>query len=438
MRGKADQRFRYGIFLGRCLGSDQNFVGLSNGDVVRARAIVRLVPESRWDSAFALRLKTTPLTESTRWLDGIEQTGVPHQHSPLDNGGDGAPSGNLRRVKITLRDLQSHGFTDGCPRCVCHRNGQHRRARFHKHTEGCRQRIYDALLKAGSPKIQFAPSDRVQTNSNAIPVHQEEDAPHVEPPTPADDDPEAEALFSPFDDDDQTNFHEEVNDDLESQANASGLVGEEDQEEEEEQGQMVALMDILQCLGVATEDANGFAASVVRNKPRFEHLRTQLQAQQSFLNAVVGKRPTFVELYGRGKLLEASHGCRRNLNIDGLRALDPRTHKKDGTPWDFNLAADRQEALMLIDTTQPTWVIGSPPCTPFSKLNVNLNFPKMAPEIVREKIKEGIRHLHFVISIYRKQLNAARHFLHEHPQDASSWDDPAHLGDWITSMHAVQ
>ena len=109
-----------------------------------------------------------------------------------------------------------------------------------------------------------------------------------------------------------------------------------------------------------------------------------------------------MELYGRGKLLEASHGCRRNLNINGLQALDLRTHKEDGTPWDFNLASDRQEALMLIDTQQPTWVIGSPPCTPFSKLNVNMNFPKLSPEEAQARISRGKVHLRCVCQLYRQ------------------------------------
>ena len=47
MRAKLDQRWRYGVFLGRALGSDQNFVGLNSGNVVCARAIVRVVQNLR-------------------------------------------------------------------------------------------------------------------------------------------------------------------------------------------------------------------------------------------------------------------------------------------------------------------------------------------------------------------------------------------------------
>ena len=48
MRSKLDQRWRYGVFLGRSLSSDQNFIGLHSGDVICARAMVRVVPNIRW------------------------------------------------------------------------------------------------------------------------------------------------------------------------------------------------------------------------------------------------------------------------------------------------------------------------------------------------------------------------------------------------------
>ena len=60
-------------------------------------------------------------------------------------------------------------------------------------------------------------------------------------------------------------------------------------------------------------------------------------------------------------MVTASHGGSRALNVRGLRALDSRTLKPYGTPWDFRLAADRDYALYLIETENPDWVIGSPP-----------------------------------------------------------------------------
>ena len=38
-------------------------------------------------------------------------------------------------------------------------------------------------------------------------------------------------------------------------------------------------------------------------------------------------------------------------------------------------------------------------------------------------IAEGRLHLRFVTSLYRKQLEGGRQFLHEHPAGALSWQD---------------
>ena len=50
LRSKLDQRWGYGMCLGRSLRSDQNFIGLNSGDVICARAMVRVVLNLRWSS----------------------------------------------------------------------------------------------------------------------------------------------------------------------------------------------------------------------------------------------------------------------------------------------------------------------------------------------------------------------------------------------------
>ena len=97
---------------------------------------------------------------------------------------------------------------------------------------------------------------------------------------------------------------------------------------------------------------------------------------------------TFQEAYGRGGLTEEARTS--SLNIMGLRSLDFACQKDDGSHWDFSKQADRQEALRLLETDDPDWVIGSPPCTAFSLLNVGLNYPKMDKEEVKKSIKEGL------------------------------------------------
>ena len=62
MRAKMDQRWRCGICLGRSLSSDQNYIGLSSGVVICARAIVSVAPGMRWSHEAISKINVTPLT----------------------------------------------------------------------------------------------------------------------------------------------------------------------------------------------------------------------------------------------------------------------------------------------------------------------------------------------------------------------------------------
>ena len=118
---------------------------------------------------------------------------------------------------------------------------------------------------------------------------------------------------------------------------------------------------------------------------------------------------TFIEVY-----------VRRDVNVKGLDALDIRTTKSDGTPWDFSKKADRKKARDLVDRLDPTWMIGSPPCTAFSMWNYAMNHPKMDPQVVAAQLTEGRRHLAFVCTLYKRQIQRGKYFLHEHPALARS------------------
>ena len=133
---------------------------------------------------------------------------------------------------------------------------------------------------------------------------------------------------------------------------------------------------------------------------------------------------TFMEVYGGGSINHCANHSRRNLGLKGVGALDLRTTKSDGSPWDFNRREDRRLARELIDSEDPEWLIGSPPCTAFSIWNYSMNYPKMDADKVQKAVEEGRVHLNFMASLYRKQLLKGKFFLHEHPATALSWKEP--------------
>ena len=154
LRSKLDQRWRYGIFLGRSMSSDQHFVGLANGEVVCARAIVRLVLSLRWDAEKIRAIRITPFDFKTRNQDAIEEDPDPHAHpEPKPVDAEGKMS---KRLKIFDNGIQKFGYTEGCQRCDFVRKGQTIQARGTRHTEECRMRLYEAMREAKVEKTKRA------------------------------------------------------------------------------------------------------------------------------------------------------------------------------------------------------------------------------------------------------------------------------------------
>ena len=117
--------WRYGIFVGRALESDQNFIALADGTITRARAMVRVIPSLRWDAPRVEAICATPLQERPTSLDTIEAEPNPHDHPETEQPPEDAESIRAkRRLKIELRDLKRHGYSPGCPKCDLYRRGK--------------------------------------------------------------------------------------------------------------------------------------------------------------------------------------------------------------------------------------------------------------------------------------------------------------------------
>ena len=96
---------------------------------------------------------------------------------------------------------------------------------------------------------------------------------------------------------------------------------------------------------------------------------------------------------------------------------------RHGRTWNFLLESDRKRAKKQIMKEKPFLVVGSPPCTYFSRL-MELNRHRMDPAAFQRALGEARVLLDFAAEIYETQLRGGRHFLHEHPESASSWCEP--------------
>ena len=202
-----------------------------------------------------------------------------------------------------------------------------------------------------------------------------------------------EPQYSPFPEDEISGDDDEIDDDLMAEIEATDL--------DNPAAQYGMDVDMLLSLGVDPVDATRFARKCM----------------------AIGSTSTFMEMYGRGGLSKLAESIR--MDVKGLHALDFATQKSDGTHWDVSKFVDRQLAWDLVLKERSDWIVGSPPCTAFSLLNVGLNYPKTSAEYVERNIKEGLVHLNFVCKLYRHQHSIGKWFLHEHPNGALSWKTKA-------------
>ena len=269
-----------------------------------------------------------------------------------------------KQLRITLQDLEQFGFSERCPRCNDLSHGRYGSKK--NHTDQCRLRIYMHYQETNHPKWRavkhlFEPDEKFEQSkvdaegASSAPRAMDgsnlfEDASAIH--HDGDDamgDAEAidaeEALRVAFNDDEDNQMAEDPD-----EGNVADLFGDFDMAPNED-----GMVDILRMAGITEPIAVAKA-------------RDMFSTDQA----------NFVEVYGtsiRNHLLTS----RRNLNIEGLDSLDIRTLKPNGQPWDFNRRSDRKEARELIDRLDPTWLIGSPPCTAFSIWNLGMNYRKMKP-----------------------------------------------------------
>ena len=123
-------RWRVGVFLGTAPSSNEAYIGISTGNVVKSRSICRVVNESRWASALVLGITGTPMkpnpsSDGQQDAEWIEDSAKPHENVELDVEMQATPSEEVQeakerakaRLRISKRDLDKYGYTPGCPKC---------------------------------------------------------------------------------------------------------------------------------------------------------------------------------------------------------------------------------------------------------------------------------------------------------------------------------
>ena len=104
---------------------------------------------------------------------------------------------------------------------------------------------------------------------------------------------------------------------------------------------------------------------------------------------------------------------------------EPRLSMDIKSGYDFDNKKDRDRCWEAIERDTPTLVIGSPPCTSFSRLQELNKFVYKDDQLwmlkFQEQMEQAKRYVEFCAKVYKFQIDNGRHFLHEHPYLATSW-----------------
>ena len=93
--------------------SSNTFIVLTADGKKSVRSITRFPEQTRWSADALAKIKATPWSERD-----FSDPAVRFQEPVADRGGvEVAAPGALKKFRLNAQDLQTHGYTDGCPQC---------------------------------------------------------------------------------------------------------------------------------------------------------------------------------------------------------------------------------------------------------------------------------------------------------------------------------
>ena len=430
-----DGRWLPGVWLGRNWGSITHRIAVDSNLVVESRAVRRVPLEERWSIDNVQHLLST----TWNWTppeDGVSDYAVIEAPGPVEVV-DRTRAYNPRAVYLRPDDFAKHGYTSNCRRCKLMREG--RSVKGTLHVPKCRERLEARLREDGDTRVDIAKTrvdghiaDRMrqqiaaeEEEAAATPVARHtgpEAATRVYPrsngfctpalkrqrKSPAELEAQAvrfaqAAAEIPADDDGPPPLTAEEDDDSDDDNGADPVELEEDSDDDD------AMLNNLMT-----------GSARIRAMPKT--LATEFtQLYELFL--LHGVSPCLAQ----HKVTELFSPPRVNLQLRSMPhlGLDCGTtfdleRDAQGVQWNFLRADDRARCRKQIAEEKPFVVIGSPPCTMFSSLQI-FNGKFMASTDGKRRLAEAHVLLNFAIDIYFMQLSGGRHFLHEHPAGARSW-----------------
>ena len=432
-----DHRFHQGIFLGIDQLTGQYVVFDPDLSAVRMSRTVKLLPdEVKWNANNIESVKVTPYDEFV-----AQDPGVIFQDRPANPDEQDPPrKQHARKLYLKAEDFRAYGHTVSCPRCDHERRyGPGRTTKGH--SDACRQRIVAELQKTPEGRRRVDAAEERQHRSvaeeleqvhgprgdQANPVHEGGNG-DIAGDAPEDlgfeDLGEAELRRDPTPVATEVPPEHDIDDTIEADD-----APQQPQAANHEPGMEIDMMH--------NENDNDFDLNRLLNALDQDQAKQMKEMNDEILSLVRdlggngnkyrrerGKafRAIVSEIYSPPRVSAMAKLCPSYGILPGF-ALDLTTHDDDGRHWDFSEEEMRQRAWNKLKSEDPTLLIGSPTCTAFSQWQ-HINNQVRDPAIVADEVARGRAHLEFVCELYEYQARRGRDFLHEHPAQATSWQEP--------------
>ena len=467
-QGDMEPRWDQVTYLGSRWGTAEHWVADEAGTARLVRAIRRKPMQERWSAERLARITGLP-DEPLRSEGGpavapappLEVVPYPDQDVPAPRV--------TRGFHIREADLREHGFTRLCPKCDAIRTG---RQVGTAHTPECRGRFRAIFEALGDSRVERAMSRQGAGGAMAAPALEEapagaaDDA--VEPDAPAQL-PQSEAPLAPAGMEIEDEWMDLARRMTGSRRRAPAAPGAPAAPEDAGEGGRSRSMSgveepaedamIMTAHALPSEEpARPSAPNARLREPHWADLEDtddEDVEQESTEDGWVDEAEDLADVISKGarKQLSDKERVRRLcMTMDDEQVKKtvtelfspPRVNREVGSrasdltagtsfdlvvdaatgeSWDFLRSDHRRRCWKRLREEDPWIVIGSPPCTAFSRIQ-GLNKGRVDPHELERRQVEAQVLLSFALSVYAWQLGRGRYFLHEHPATASSWKLP--------------
>ena len=144
--GSLEERWFEGIWLGKKNISGEHIIASREGPIVKSSCIRQRTEAECWNPVCVLRVAGTPWNLSGKVDNPEEPATIPYEAptTTTDTHDDVNDFNETRDFHINRVLLEKYGFTEGCNKCRSMMRGEAMRK---GHTEGCRKRINDFMMK---------------------------------------------------------------------------------------------------------------------------------------------------------------------------------------------------------------------------------------------------------------------------------------------------